>query len=160
MSHFSNALKTLRKEHQLTQEKLAELLNVSKSSINMYERGEREPNFKTLSKIAKFFNVDMNYLLGPPVGLGLFDIDGHSSVLEMAKSEAKEMSVSVTKFLHLITIFSSLRYGQKIKTSIPDMKTLKTHHKLFASLSSLTEKEFRELIDYIDSLDKNKKIDE
>ncbi len=160
MSHFSNALKTLRKEHQLTQEKLAELLNVSKSSINMYERGEREPNFKTLSKIAKFFNVDMNYLLGPPVGLGLFDIDGYSSVLEMAKSEAKEMSVSVTKFLHLITIFSSLRYGQKIKTSITDMKTLKTHHKLFASLSSLTEKEFRELIDYIDSLDKNKKIDE
>lgn len=30
----------------------------------MYERGEREPNFTTLEKIADYFNVDMDYLLG------------------------------------------------------------------------------------------------
>ena len=64
MSHFSLTLKTLRKQHGLTQQQLADMLQVSKSRINMYERGEREPNFEMLHSLGEFFNVDMNYLLG------------------------------------------------------------------------------------------------
>ena len=65
MAKFSDRLKMLRKEHQLSQHDLAIQLGcVSKSSINMYERGEREPNFVTLEAIADYFNVDMDYLLG------------------------------------------------------------------------------------------------
>nr|DAQ28912.1 MAG TPA: hypothetical protein [Caudoviricetes sp.] len=37
---------------------------MSKSSINMYERGEREPGLELLEVFADFFNVDMNYLMG------------------------------------------------------------------------------------------------
>lgn len=64
MSKFSDNLKNLRKEINYTQEQLAKALNVTKSRINMYERGEREPNFEMLENIADYFNVDMNYLLG------------------------------------------------------------------------------------------------
>lgn len=64
MSRFSDNLKHLRKEINFTQEELAKALNVTKSRINMYERGEREPNFEMLESIADYFNVDMNYLLG------------------------------------------------------------------------------------------------
>jgi len=32
--------------------------------VNMYERGDRQPNFETLESIADFFNVDIDYLLG------------------------------------------------------------------------------------------------
>lgn len=64
MSDFAVILRKLRNEYGYTQDELAKKLNVSKSRINMYERGEREPNFEMLEKIADFFNVDMNYLLG------------------------------------------------------------------------------------------------
>lgn len=65
MAKFSDRLRTLRKERGLSQQELAKQLRcVSKSSVNMYERGEREPNFETLEVIADYFNVDMDYLLG------------------------------------------------------------------------------------------------
>lgn len=57
-------LKMLRDEKGLSQSKFAEVLNVSKSSINMYERGEREPGADKLEAIADFFNVDLDYLYG------------------------------------------------------------------------------------------------
>lgn len=61
---FSERLKTLRTSNKLTLEQLAKRLGCSKSSINMYERGEREPSFEMLETIADFFNVDIDYLLG------------------------------------------------------------------------------------------------
>ena len=64
MSRFSDRLKQLRREHELTQQALADRLEISKSSVNMYERGEREPGIQTLEAIADIFNVDMDYLLG------------------------------------------------------------------------------------------------
>ena len=64
MSGFSDRFKELRKEHRLTQQGLADRLGTSKSSVNMYERGEREPGIQTLEAIADFFNVDMDYLIG------------------------------------------------------------------------------------------------
>lgn len=64
MANFSDRLKELRKSSELTIRELAEYLGVAKSTINMYERGKREPAFATLEAIADYFNVDMDYLLG------------------------------------------------------------------------------------------------
>lgn len=64
MAKFHERLRALRKSRGLTQQQLAEVLELSKSSVNMYERGEREPGFETLEAIAAFFHVDMNYLYG------------------------------------------------------------------------------------------------
>lgn len=64
MPGFGNIFKKLRIEKGLSQQELANRLGISKSSVNMYERGERQPNFETLELIADFFNVDMDYLLG------------------------------------------------------------------------------------------------
>ena len=64
MSGFSTRFHDLRAEHKLTQQALADRLGISKSSVNMYERGEREPGIPALEAIADLFNVDMNYLLG------------------------------------------------------------------------------------------------
>lgn len=64
MAKFCNRLRLLRNSRSLSQQTLSEKIGVSKSSINMYERGEREPSFETLEAIADFFNVDMDYLLG------------------------------------------------------------------------------------------------
>lgn len=66
MSHFSQTIKNLRIKRGLTQQQLADCLGFSKSSINMYERGEREPDFQRLALFGDFFDVDMNYLLTAP----------------------------------------------------------------------------------------------
>lgn len=64
MATFAERLKLLRREKGWSQQRLADELELSKSSVNMYERGEREPGFETMEAIADLFNVDMNYLYG------------------------------------------------------------------------------------------------
>ena len=64
MAQFSDILKTLRKQDNLTQRELAQKLGISLSAISMYECGNREPDFETLEAIADYFNVNMNFLLG------------------------------------------------------------------------------------------------
>jgi repressor LexA len=57
-------LKDLREKKTLTQAQLSALLQISASAIGMYEQGRREPDNETLKKIANFFNVTIDYLLG------------------------------------------------------------------------------------------------
>ena len=65
MARFSDRLKELRRESGYSQQSLADRIGgISKSSINMYERGEREPGFETMEAIADHYNVDMDYLYG------------------------------------------------------------------------------------------------
>lgn len=64
MAKFGERLRTLRVEKGLSMLDFANDLGISKSSVNMYERGEREPNFELLEAFADYFNVDMDYLLG------------------------------------------------------------------------------------------------
>lgn len=64
MAKFGERLRTLRVENGLSMLDFANDLGISKSSVNMYERGEREPNFELLEAFADYFNVDMDYLLG------------------------------------------------------------------------------------------------
>ena len=60
---FAANLKKLREDNDLTQDMLSRTLGISKSTISMYENGNREPDFETLELIADYFNVDMNFLL-------------------------------------------------------------------------------------------------
>ena len=64
MANFGETLRRLRLEKELTQGELGKRLGLSTSAIGMYERGEREPDFEKLERIAGFFGVNINYLLG------------------------------------------------------------------------------------------------
>lgn len=64
MGNFQNIFKQLRIASGLTQVEISKKLGISRSTIGMYETGSREPDFETLEKIADFFNVDIDYLLG------------------------------------------------------------------------------------------------
>lgn len=61
---LSEELKKMREAKGLTQNELAKKLNLSRSAIGMYEKGERNPNFETLELIADFFNVRIDDLIG------------------------------------------------------------------------------------------------
>ncbi|MDE7082883.1 MAG: helix-turn-helix domain-containing protein [Clostridia bacterium] len=61
---FQERLKELRNEKELSQQELAKELKVSQRSISSWETGFRQPDFETLSLIAKYFDVTTDYLLG------------------------------------------------------------------------------------------------
>ena len=60
---FSECLKKMRKKMKMTQAVLAQKLDVSPSTIGMYEQGRREPDSKMLIKIANLFGVSVDYLI-------------------------------------------------------------------------------------------------
>ena len=70
MPDFSTVFKNLRKDNKLTQAELGKKLGVAASTVGMYERGQREPDFETLEKIASCLSVNMNTLLGKENAFG------------------------------------------------------------------------------------------
>ncbi|WP_367277887.1 helix-turn-helix domain-containing protein [Clostridium sp.] len=61
---FDKILRELREEKKLTQSELAKFLNVSRASISAYENRTNDPSLDVLIKMADFFNVSLDYLLG------------------------------------------------------------------------------------------------
>ena len=54
----------LRKKQNMSQEKLANILKVSRGAVSMWEIGQRRPDLDTLQKLADFFGCSVDYLLG------------------------------------------------------------------------------------------------
>lgn len=61
---FGEKLKTLRKNSNLTQKQLGELLGVAKSVVSYYEQGDRCPSQDVLIRMASIFHTSTDYLLG------------------------------------------------------------------------------------------------
>lgn len=61
---FNIRLRKLREEKNLTRKELADKLQLSYWALSKYETGERFPDPETLNKIADFFNVSLDYLMG------------------------------------------------------------------------------------------------
>lgn len=61
---LGDRLKELRNRRGIHQSDIANILGVTRQAVSMYERGERDPSYEMVEKLADYFNVDMNYLLG------------------------------------------------------------------------------------------------
>ncbi len=61
---FRIRLKELRENNKISQQKLANIIGVSQSTVGMWENGTNKPEFNTLTKIADYFNVSIDYLIG------------------------------------------------------------------------------------------------
>lgn len=60
---LNNKLKELRKNSSLTQEQISEVIGVDRSSYSYYENGKATPSLGVLIKIAKVFNVTLDYIV-------------------------------------------------------------------------------------------------
>ena len=58
-----NRIKLLREELGMTQQDLADKLDGAKSSIAMYEKGDRKPSLEILVKLSEIFNCSIDYIL-------------------------------------------------------------------------------------------------
>lgn len=61
---FSTRLKELREERQLSQKKLADATGISQSAIARWELNQVEADASDIIKLAKFFGVTTDYILG------------------------------------------------------------------------------------------------
>jgi len=64
MSILADSLKNCRKHMNKTQRVVAEELGISEISYQNYELGRREPSIETLTKLADYFGVSIDYLVG------------------------------------------------------------------------------------------------
>lgn len=64
MKNFKDILKELRISEGLTQNDMASFLQVADTTYASYEQGHSEPNIETIIKLARFFKVSTDYLLG------------------------------------------------------------------------------------------------
>lgn len=111
MSYFGTRLKYLRKQDNVTQQELASSLGISKSTISMYENGNREPDFETLESIADFFNVPMNTFFpnGKAPSAPDSDLDRYLTMLrdrsemrmlfDVSENATKEQIEAIVKFI-------------------------------------------------------------
>ena len=63
MTALSEMLYDLRKQKNIAQKDIAQALNISNASYNMYEKGKREPNIYMLQRMAAYFDVSLDYLM-------------------------------------------------------------------------------------------------
>ena len=64
MPTFSDRLKEVRNAKGITQKAMAEYLGITDRAYAKYEYAMREPNHETTIKLADFFDVSVDYLLG------------------------------------------------------------------------------------------------
>lgn len=66
-------LKELRKQQKLTQQQVADAVGIGMQAYAYYEKEERDPSPDTLCRLADFFNVSVDELLGRTSEPGIFD---------------------------------------------------------------------------------------
>ena len=64
MSAFSMRLRELRAARKVTQKRVAESIGISERAYQHYELDEKEPTLGNINKLADFFEVSTDYLLG------------------------------------------------------------------------------------------------
>ena len=64
MATFKDRLRELRMEKEISQQKIGELVNMSKMAISHWEKGHSEPSIAQLILLSQFFEVTIDYLVG------------------------------------------------------------------------------------------------
>lgn len=127
---FPTNLKLLRKSHNLTQEKLAELTGITLRSIRNYENANHEPNSKSLLILARYFNVDPFYLFG----INLLDsqeqhqdykIDINNTFAENLKILRKNMHLTQKELAALLGVSFNTIISYENARRIPDYEITK-----------------------------------
>ena len=98
---FRVRLKELREDMGISQYEFADRLGVAQSTVGGWESGKREPNFDTMQKIANFFGVTVDYLLGrtdvkTPIGPTLDD-EANELLEELHKRPEMKVLFSVSR---------------------------------------------------------------
>lgn len=100
MDGFGSRLVKLREKKGLNQRQLAEILNITPTRLNYWEKDKREPDFFMFSKIVQVLNADANELLGLNQ-INNFHVSAVEKKLLNAYREHVEMQPAINKMLDI-----------------------------------------------------------
>ena len=116
--NLADNLKKLRKEHNLSQEALADKLNVSRQSVSKWESNQAYPEMDKVLQICELFNLTLDELM-------------HQDVKEINNTKQGKNNINkfIDDFLMYLTktidLFGSLKFKEKIKCiSLANTNTL------------------------------------
>ncbi|MED2749530.1 helix-turn-helix transcriptional regulator [Bacillus thuringiensis] len=95
---FKQRLKALRLEKKSTQQDVADFLKVAKSNISRFESGKQTPSRETVTKLAQYFNVTVDYMLG---------LSEYPNLDHLQSTQVKK------QFLHLLSRIEKLNTEQQ-----------------------------------------------
>ena len=96
---FSDKLIAIRKSKGLSQQKLANLTGLSRSTIGMYEIGKNEPNFTQLNKLADALGVSISELID----------DKKNELLIISEMQKREEREELSQYLDLLRTRPEMR---------------------------------------------------
>ncbi len=109
-------LRMLRKENNLTQEQLAEKMNVSRRSVSRWETGSNLPDLDLLIEMADFYQVDLRELLNGERKSEQMDQEMKDTVLQVAEySNEDKRRITKTVLVYLMTGIAALIVSTVLK---------------------------------------------
>ena len=125
LQKIGSFLKELRKEKELTQEQLAETLNVSRRTVSRWETGSNMPDLDLLVEMADLYQVDLRELLNGERKEERMDTELKETVMQVAEYSNAEKQrsariirvyfavgiVALITWLLLLGVFLLLRFG-------------------------------------------------
>lgn len=96
---FSEILQDLREDRDVSRKELAAFLNISVSTLGMYEQGRREPNIDMLIKMADYFNVSLDVLVGRD--FANMDLEEYQEALNL-KNQIKNLSTEYQEIIRFM----------------------------------------------------------
>lgn len=127
MKNFSNRLKELRAEKEITGEELGKKFNVSKTAVSYWESGRNFPGEETIRKLADFFQVSVDYLLG-------------NSDIRNPYENHQRISESIKDDKELLEFWEVLKEREDLQL-------------LFKQTKQMTEKDIRQIIKIIKAIE-------
>lgn len=125
---FNEKLQELRKQNEMTQEKLAEVLYVSRTAISKWESGRGYPSIDSLKEISKYFHVSIDDLLSSEEMLTVAQEDTNKKIQHSKDLVFGLLDCSAAMFLFLpffgqktngfvqeVSLISLTEYGTYVK---------------------------------------------
>ncbi len=127
LASFGQRFKELRQEKNLTQEKLAEEFFLNKSSISRYEQNKQIPEIDLLEKIADYFDVSIDYLVGR-------SNNKTSKAIELTKQEDFEFDNPEETLRFILGQPAMMNYGGYDLKDMPEEEILEIANDILLTL--------------------------
>ena len=126
---FNEKLKMLRKENELTQEQLAERLNVSRQAITKWESGDGTPDIENLKQISILFNTTIDELVKEDKAVKVETIKNYSYIEELEIDHTKHFDINICKIYEL-NLMSNVEEKVKVELLSNEEANLEESYKI------------------------------
>lgn len=126
---FNEKLKMLRKENELTQEQLAEKLNVSRQAITKWESGDGTPDIENLKQISILFNTTIDELVKEDKTVKVETINKYSYIEELEIDHTKHFDINICK-IYKLNLMSNVEEKVKVELLSNEEENLEESYKI------------------------------